>query len=393
MISKHVEDLIVKYINNSANSDELSELNYWIEDPNNYEVFKEIVRTHYTINYSLENRNTNDTKRRLLAQIKKDKTIFKLKRIRLYSKYAAAALIILCTGYFYQQGFFSDLPLKTIGRKDAPININSEIKSGSDKAILTLEDGTQMALRKGHSMQTKNAISNGEKISYNRKSNNTTAELYNYLTIPRGGQFHLKLSDETEVWLNSETQIKYPVCFKDGETRKVELIYGEAYFAVSPSSKHNGSKFRVINKAQEVEVLGTEFNIKAYRDEEFVYTTLVEGKVIVNIDTKKQALVPEQQLKLNLDLNITTIKKVDIRNEISWKDGVFSFDGKSLKDIMKVLSRWYDIDVVIENKDIENEEFVGVLNKDQNINEILSNIKSFGIIKDYKIIDKTIILK
>ncbi len=393
MISKDIQNLIVKYINKSANSVELEELDNWLKEPDNYKVFKEFVRAHYAIIYTLENRNTNDTRKKLFEQIKNDKSVFKIRRIRLFTKYAAAALIILGLCYFYLQGSFPNLPKATIVNKDTPIIINNEIKSGTDKAILTLEDGTQMALRKGHSMQTKNANSNGEKISYNKKYSSTAVETYNYLTIPRGGQFHLMLSDETEIWLNSETQLKYPVSFKDGETRKVELIYGEAYFAVSPSSEHNGSKFSVINNAQEVEVLGTEFNIKAYRDESYIYTTLVEGKVIVNIDTKKQTLIPEQQLKLNLDHNITTIKKVDIRNEISWKEGIFSFDGKSLKEIMKVLSRWYDMDVIIENKDIENEEFIGVLKKDQNINEILSSIKSFGIIKNYEINDKTIILK
>lgn len=392
MISKEVENLIVKYINQSANSEELDELDNWVKEPNNYKIFKEFVRTHYAILHTLDNREINKAKEQLLQQIKKDKSVFKLKRIRVISRYAAAAFIILGLGYFYQQGYFPTKPLHSIVDNDTPI-INNVIKPGSDKAILTLEDGSQVALEKGHSIQTKNANSNGEEITYNKKHNKNTEVTYNYLTIPRGGQFHLKLSDETEVWLNSETQLRYPVSFVIGETRKVELIYGEAYFAVSPSSDHNGSKFSVINNAQEVEVIGTEFNIKAYRDEAYIYTTLVEGQVLVNIDAKKQILVPNQQLKLNININTTTIKKVDIRNEISWKEGVFSFDGKSLKEIMKVLSRWYDMDVIFENKAIENEEFVGSLEKNQNINEILSSIKSFGIIKNYEINDKKIILK
>src|SRR5690606_40703343 len=120
-------------------------------------------------------------------------------------------------------------------------------------------------LEKGDSIQTHNAISNGEEIIYN---NNTSRQLvYNYLTIPRGGQFQLTLSDGTRVWLNSETQIKYPVSFTDGESRQVELVYGEAYFEVSHSTEHKGSDFIVYNQNQEVQVLGTEFNIKAYKDD------------------------------------------------------------------------------------------------------------------------------
>ena len=392
MISKEVENLIVKYINKSANSEELEELDNWVKDPNNFKVFKEFVRTHYAILYTIDNRDTDDTRTKLLQQIKKDKPVFKLKRIRSFYRYAAAACIILGLGYFYYQGYFATQPLQTVVDNDNPIIHNNEIKSGSNKAILTLEDGTQVTLEKGHSVQTTNAISNGEKITY-KKHDKSTEVTYNYLTIPRGGQFHLKLSDETEVWLNSETQLKYPVSFTDGATRKVELIYGEAYFAVSPSSNHKGSKFNVVNNSQEVEVIGTEFNLKAYKDENHIYTTLVEGKVIVNIDAKEQILIPNQQLNLDIKENTLTVREVDVYNETSWKEGIFSFDGKPLIEIMKVLSRWYDMDVVIENKDIENEEFVGVLKKDQNINEILSSIKSFGIIKNYIINDKTIILK
>ena len=87
--------------------------------------------------------------------------------------------------------------------------------------------------------------------------------------------FFVKLSDGTQIWLNSESKLKYPVNFKEGEPRKVELVYGEAYFDVSPSSEHNGSSFKVYNQSQEIEVLGTEFNIKAYRDETNIYTNFI----------------------------------------------------------------------------------------------------------------------
>lgn len=279
-------------------------------------------------------------------------------------------------------------------QSNQPIIVNTNIQPGTDKATLTLENGSQVVLEKGNSFQTHSANSNGKEIIYKDRKQNVKQEVaYNYLTIPRGGQFFIKLSDGTQVWLNSESQIKYPVSFVDGLDRKVELIYGEAYFDVSPSTENSGSKFMVFNNEQEVEVLGTEFNIKAYIDESNIYTTLVEGKVAVNIEDKKQNLIPGQQLYFDKKNNTSIIKTVDIFNETSWKDGVFSFEDKSLKEMMVVLSRWYDIEVVFKNKAIENEEFIGMLRKNQNIQDILINIKNLGIIKNFEIYEKKLILE
>ncbi|WNH11304.1 FecR family protein [Thalassobellus suaedae] len=308
---------------------------------------------------------------------------------KLFWRYAAVASVIgiITATYFFKDGLLNN------SNNDSSVIVNT-IKIGTDKAILTLDDGSQIALEKGTSFQTKNANSNGEQIVYGETNSEEKSKIvYNYLTIPRGGQFFIMLADGTQIWLNSESQLKYPVSFVEGETREVELVYGEAYFDVSPSSEHNGADFKVINNKQEVKVLGTEFNVKAYSDETNIYTTLVEGKVAISFEDKKQDLLPNQQSNINILNNALTVKTVEVYNEISWKDGVFSFEEKTLKEIMKVLTRWYDVDIVFKNSAIENEEFIGVLGKDQNIEEILINIKNFGIIKDYEIDDTKIVLE
>ena len=226
---------------------------------------------------------------------------------------------------------------------------------------------------------------------YQNAKSNASVIKYNYLTIPRGGQFFIKLSDGTQVSLNSESQLKYPVHFIEGETREVELVYGEAYFDVSPSTNHKGAKFKVLNNTQEIEVLGTEFNIKAYQDEVNIYTTLVEGKVAINTPNLKQLLIPNQQSILDTQNNTLSVITVDVLEAISWKEGVFSFVDKPLKDIMKVLSRWYDVDIIFDNKELESAEFIGTLNKNQSIDEVLSIMKSFSL-NNYEIKGDTIIL-
>jgi len=312
---------------------------------------------------------------------------------RLYKRYMAAAiaLVLLSLGYFLKDSYMFDSIKK--GGNTTVVEVKDAIETGTDKAVLTLEDGSSVSLEKGEAFQKDNVNSNGEELVYNTSNSKKTEIKYNYLTIPRGGQFSLKLTDGTKVWLNSESQLKYPIAFIDGADRKVELVYGEAYFDVSPSTEHNGAKFIVQNKDQEVEVLGTEFNIKAYKDETNTYTTLVEGKIEVVYDGKKKLLSPHQQSNLDVDTKILEVATVDVYNETAWKEGVFSFEDRSLKEIMRVLSRWYDMEVVFENKEVENVAFNGILDKKQNIEEILTIIKNFKIIEAYEVKGKTVLLK
>lgn len=390
MESNKIQNIIVKYLSNQATFSELDELDKWVKNPENEKLFKSYIRTNYAIDYNMKKFDSEKIKMMLSKEIAKEKKVFRLKKIRQRLLYGAAATIII--GVLSVNFFFKDSLFNTPIEKPLSI-VNNRIEIGTDKATLTLEDGSVVVLKNGNTFHTQNATSNGKEIVYKTAQQKQTKTAYNYLTIPRGGQFFIKLSDGTQVWLNSESQLKFPVAFVDGEIRQVELVYGEAYFDVSPSTKHKGSKFKVFNKSQEVEVVGTEFNIKAYKDETNVYTTLVEGKVDVSIANTKQRLIPNQQLNLNLKTKASVINSVDVYDEIAWKQGVFSFKRKSLEDIMKVLSRWYDLDVKFTNPQLKKSGFNGIVGKDQKIEDILETIKSYGVIKEYEIKNKTVILK
>lgn len=272
------------------------------------------------------------------------------------------------------------------------VGIDKKIIIGSDKATLTLEDGSVVALEKGKAYSSGNISSNGEKLIYNSK-NKSQAIANNLLTIPRGGQFFVQLADSTKVWLNSESQLRYPVAFTDGELRQVELVYGEAYFEVSPSTKHKGSKFKVKTQTQNVEVIGTEFNIKAYRDETSIYTTLVQGKVAVDNAGTREILAPSEQSKVNINNPKIAVYEVDVYNEVSWRKGLFVFKGMPLKDIARVLSRWYDVDIVFADPALGNVKFNGVLNKNQKLEDILTTIRNINFINAYEVKDHKIIIK
>ena len=384
------KSLISKFLTNNANQQELLRLEELMEDKKNTDLFLKYVKVNVAVNRIMGKYDKEAARKIILRHIKQDKSLFRNKnKLYTWSKYAAAAIIIFGLGYFFNGNKFNS----TVKSVPKIVKTNT-IQPGSSKAVLTLGDNTKVVLEKGEIFQKNNIKSNGEELIYNVTGPKKENIEYNYLTVPRGGEWLIKLSDGTQVWLNSESQLKYPTGFMEGESRKVELVYGEAYFDVSPSSANNGSKFIVHNQNQDIEVLGTEFNIKAYKDETNIYTTLVEGQVLVNKNGEKQRLLPNQQSILDKNTNsIVVIEKLNINNEISWREGVFIFDGKTLKEIMKVMSRWYDMEVVFKNKDIEDEEFVGVLRRNREIKKMLSSIKGFGTIKDYTISGNNVILE
>jgi len=388
-MDKKVEKIILKYFAKSASINELEVLSEWLDNRNNSALFKDLVKINCLVEYSLIDFDTEKEKQKIKARIyQKQSEKSKIRYFNFY-KYAAAAVLTIGLGYMLTNNLFNKPSVET------PTAVNKIIEPGTDKAILTLEDGTELVLEKGQNFKTQNANSNGEAIVYESNKIKSEEIQYNSLTIPRGGQYRLVLSDKTEVWLNSETKLKYPVTFIKGKTRIVELVYGEAYFDVSPSSDNKSAKFQVLNQSQLIEVVGTEFNLKAYNDDDNAYTTLVEGKIAISInDGQKQDLSPNQQVKWNPNTNSLSLKKdINVYNEISWKYGVFNFDGKPLKEIMKTISRWYDVEVLFLDKKIEDTEFVGVIRKNRSLEDILINIKNFGVIKDYERKERMVILR
>lgn len=384
-MEQNIEKLLVKFFMNAADINDLETLTNWLKKEEHKQIFKSYIKTNYAMDINMNEFDTENAKKEFLNKIRQDKKVLHKFKVFKVLKYAAAAVIVFGLGYFFQQG-------NTINSVDnTPIIVNNKIESGTDKATLTLESGEEVTLVKGASFQTQNATSNGEEIVYNKAASKDIA--YNYITIPRGGQFQITLADGTQVWLNSESQLKYPIAFIEGETRQVELVYGEAYFDVSSSSNHKGADFKVYNQDQEIQVLGTEFNIKAYKGERNIYTTLVEGKVAINAGGQNKTLSPGEQSNLNILNNTISIANVNIRQAISWRDGIYIFKRESLKEIMTTLSRWYDMEVIFEDKNLEDIPFIGSLNKNQSIIHILDDIKNFGVIKNYEINNKTIILK
>ena len=389
MLRKKIEKIIVKYFSRSASIEELMGLTIWLEKKSNILIFKDYVKLNYLIDTHMLDFETEKEKEKILKLIHRiDKKNKKKVYIKLF-KYVAILVTIVSVGYYLKnENVLSNIP------PNKPTVAEIEVQTGRTKTTLTLDNGAVIVLEKNKQVTLNKGYVKGEKLVYDTKTLTKEKTLkFNYLTIPKGGQFFVQLSDQTRVWLNSESKLKYPVNFIKGQARMVELVYGEAYFDVSESIYHNGDVFKVKTKEQEIEVLGTEFNIKAYRDEPDIVTTLVEGKVLVGIGNENRILRPLQQSIINNKIQLFTIKKVPkLFDEIAWKNGFFSFKHQSLKEIMKTLSRWYDITFVFKNKELEKLKFTGVLDRENTIGEILiylqkTNEINFKINKNIVIIE------
>lgn len=379
-----MKDLIIKYLTDDLTDLEHEQLLIWLKKPKNLKEFRALVKENYSIDMVYGNLDEEAALRKVKSKINNNEKPVK-KLFWFYAAAAAVTLLISLTLIF--NGAEPQSTETTV--------VNNSIKVGTDKATLILDDGTEIALEKGKSYKKNNLESNGNEIIYQPLTDPAVEEVvYNYLIIPRGGQYYLKLADGTKVWLNSESKLKYPTFFSDGKEREVELIYGEAYFDVSPSTEHGGSQFKVLTNQQKVAVLGTEFNIKAYPDDHYIFTTLVEGQIAVSNSNggMETILRPNQQSIIKTNYSSIEVVNTNVYNEISWKEGVFSFEQMTLKNIMKVLSRWYDIEVVFTDPNIETITFNGILRKNQQIEDILKPIQSINNIT-YEIKDGTIIFK
>jgi len=253
----------------------------------------------------------------------------------------------------------------------------NDILPGGNKAVLTLSNRSDINLENVSNGTivteggTKISKLNDGQLVYNILEEKPTQVLYNTVTTPRGGQYQLLLSDGSKVWLNSASSIRFPVSFT-GNIRRIEVT-GEAYFQVA---KNPFIPFKVdVDGKNEVEVLGTHFNINSYADEGSIKTTLLEGSVkVTSLKTgESKLIIPGQQAQSNTNGQIA-ISKADLDKVMAWKNGYFNFDGADTRMVMQLISRWYDVDVVYEG-DIPQKEFGGDMEKNLNLSQVLKSLE------------------
>lgn len=309
----------------------------------------------------------------VLQRIRRDK-VKHISTVQRISIAAALAAIVFGLWFFNTRYDRSGKDLVAAGKNIHP---------GKNTAVLTTADGEVIALsdkKSGIIIEADQlSYSDGSKLNFSSDTESGTpgskASLGKLkdiaVTTPLGGTYQVILSDGTKVWLNAGSRISFPSRFVDKE-RKV-LLSGEAYFQVSPDKSR---PFRIISKGQQVEVLGTHFNINAYQDEASTKTTLLEGSVKVN---NSIVLKPNEQSVLTS--NNLLVKRVNGSAAIDWKNGKFIFEDEDLETILRKVSRWYNVQIVDQRKVRTPITFKGSFSRYDNISKVLSKLEFAGQVK------------
>ena len=394
-----ISNLIASEIMGKLSPDEEAFLLEWLEEDSRHKkIYAEIIeqkklaaRYDTYLNIQVEKAWANMEKR-----IRPVKKVYNLKKLLPYAA-AVALLIAVFSIYHYSSGTHQ---LSKV--KELEITA-TEIVPGQARAILQTSSGEVISLE-----DKKDTIISAGGLSLKNESNtlsyssgevnddrNQPQKLdYNTLTIPRGGEYKIILSDGTQVWINSETKLQYPTKFAPKGERTV-FLDGEAYFDVAPNA---ACPFIVKTRDMDIKVLGTSFNVMAYGNSTITQTTLVEGKVDVTIKQEDKVvdnlmLMPNMQAAYSQGDDSGKCYYVNVGKYIAWKDGYFSFSNQRLDEILEMLARWYDVDVVYKNESIRSVRFTGDMKRFEEFNVILNllNINS-GISSEIRgkklIIDK-----
>jgi transmembrane sensor len=415
-------DLFQKFLENACSPAETEQLMEWLQQPENQLLWRGWIRQqlevdmpgHVTQAAALP----DHLERRLQAIMEKINTPTEApveqmpsrsRRPRLFIAASLIGLLGLAGLFIYRQ---------TSKQASAAVDsAKTDIPPGGNKAVLTLASGKQIVLddagngalaKQGNATVVKTG---GGKLAYEAAKEKTisTEIVYNTLATPRGGQFELTLPDGTATWLNSASSIKYPTAFTGAE-RTVEVT-GEVFFDVK---KNPAQPFRVkVNGKEQVEVLGTSFDVNSYDDEAVIKTTLVDGAVKVSILNNPRSInrklspspnsvviKPGQQAQLANQGNqngvnavvgqpFTVIKDADIDEVLAWKQDMFLFYKSDLETILRQVSRWYNVDVVFRDK-YTNQHFGGGISRKLNLSQVLKMLEASGV--RFKLEDKNLVV-
>jgi transmembrane sensor len=378
--SARISDLAFKYLKGELDAAESEELNEYLAASEDNRLFFESLINTDNINRNVKaiyEFNRAATWQTIVAgtpKLQKRKVIL----MRPSLKYAAAVILVAALGaYVYMNRHHK--PDAVVVKPVAPKQ--NDLLPGGNKATLTLAGGKTITLdnagngniaTQGNTEIIKTA--DGQ-LAYNSRS--ASAEVYfNTVSTPKGGQYQLTLADGTKIWMNAASALRFPTAFT-GTERLVELD-GEAYFEVAKNAQ---TPFIIKTKSgTTVQVLGTHFNIMAYRDEQDTKTTLLEGSVKVAFGQTEATLKPGQQAISPTERSTAIVvnKHANIEEAIAWKNGVFQFNDADLKMVMRQIARWYDVEISYEGN-IPEKVFTGSMARNLNASELLSGIEFIGV--------------
>lgn len=380
---RRIRDLILRSVHSSLGGEEERELEAWRKaSPRNEETFRKLAEQRFSPEEYARYRQArqSDDWPELRRKLRKRG------RARYLSggwiaRYAAVLLVGVVAAWWLARSEDEPVPSVTVARQ--------EILPGEMKAVLRLESGERIALGKRAERQD-------ERLTVRGISERDSALVYgeqperrverHVLTVPRGGEYVLTLSDSTRVWMNSDSELRYPSRFEGGERRV--SVTGEAYFQVA---KDESLPFVVEAGGAAVRVTGTEFNVMAYPDDGRVETTLVSGGVDVEANGQTRRVAPGSQAVYDKTSGGLTVRAVDLALYTSWKDGLFEFRDMPLGAVARQLERWYDVEILFADPAVADIRFTGAVKKMKPLAFILDIIQGTRSV-DYRIEGRQVII-
>lgn len=370
MTDKEIENLVTKFFNGTASKEEEAKLHDWYDKQK---------LDHEEVTIITDGEDKPDVKKRLFFAISTKLQEDNIEQVSFKAKYrkrlpyAAAIIFIFLSGVYF---FLTDnTNTETVHYTQL---LKNDIGPGGENAILELGNGKQINLdstKIGDTLSTAGiwltkAADGMLSLDIASAVEGKEAQ-QNTIRTPKGGHFHLQLPDGTSVWLNASTTISFPSAF--GEDKREVQLEGEAYFEVVKvqDAQRKLIPFVIKTPQQQINVLGTSFNVNSYPGEPIEYTTLSEGSVEVTpIGSKSSKILQPGEQSLIHD-NKISIQTADLESILAWKNGDFIFNQESLYTIMKKLERWYDIEVVFDKNVDKNRTFSGAISRSRNLSDVL----------------------
>ncbi|OKZ17173.1 MAG: hypothetical protein BHV81_11130 [Butyricimonas synergistica] len=357
-----IETLILKYLQGKLAEEEKRQLDEWLKDDRNKKLFSRLVNKQRIL-VKMERLDEYDWEKSWKVMEKKlhERKKFSWKYWGMVA--SLLGIVLLGTWVFMEKN-----------EKKSPVVVMRGVEPGGVFAELVLPDGKIVELNKDS-----NNLFLGESGKVLRNENGVlfltqdSVQLqkvgYSEIRTPRGGEYQVVLPDNSIVWLNADSKLRFPLTFS-GKERRV-FASGELYFQVAKDSL---SPFRIeVEGLYEVEVLGTEFNVRAYSDLPSA-TTLVDGRVLIRDKGTKVVLKPGEQAVKGKHGEVV-VREVDVAPYIAWKQGYFLFEDERLEDILNELARWYDVNVFFENSSVREERFSVDMPRHESFEEVLRLIE------------------
>lgn len=375
MKKKDIKNILEKYSSGEFTTDQENMVRLWV------------FQLHEDDETGLSELNINEASQKIWSRLEtitpKPESI-----VRLWSRIAVAvsvALAIYVGGYFY----YNHQHLK----RQQNVDFASDVAPGRNSATLTLANGRKIVL--SETLNGKVAEQAGVNIS--KTSNDQVvyqaqpksgadvgSKSVNILSTSKGEQYQLVLPDGTKVWLNAASSLKFPATFTHKNRRRVELS-GEAYFEVAKDKNH---PFIVESSGQEVEVLGTHFNISSYKEDKNTKTTLLEGSVKVKPTIGDEIVLnPNQQAEVDGDR--IQVKEVKATYAIAWKNGYFMFNNENLETVMTRIARWYNVQIIFADNAAREGIYFGTISRYEDISNVLKMLSKTELVR-FKIEGNTV---